>query len=444
MRMEHIQPNWTISTTSFINMSSLETNNSCGHLAPILNSSCGGNDTLDNGSNKTKSVAGNGNDYFTIILLTMMALILVIGTVGNSVVCYVFGFKQRKRRSVPETLFLYLGAIDLTSSIVNPSLYIYWTITKYSRWDFGIVGCKILASLAPISVTLSALIILIIAVDRYFVICGQFGRGYSRKRIHCAVILAAILAISLYVPYIILLKVNDKFPCFVESIVDPVYAYSTIFVLLLQDVGFIAVLSFTNSKTFSFLQRHGTAMMERSLEARRVRSNRRVAKILLAMSCVFCVLVLPRDITQLAYIISWLNPPGFKFTKTMRNINALFKVLQTANSCVNVFIYSKMHTKFRVHLMSLCYPTCGRKRLLPEDLHSTMMTMTNITPKLRKKIFKLSDVNGTPSDTPNLRRKQASHENNANGEEVVNPLLNIHGERLSRVTFQTDTINLKF
>ena len=251
----------------------------------------------------TSTNSDTGYDYFTIILLTLMSLILVIGTAGNSVVCYVFGFKQRKHRSVPETLFLYLGAIDFTASLVNPSLHIYWTITKYSRWDFGIIGCKILVPMAPISVTLSALIILIIAVDRYFVICGVFGRSYSRARIHSAVLIAAGFSICLYMPYVILLTVNERFPCFVVSIADPVYAYSTISVLLLQDVGFILVLSITNFKSFSALQRRGNSILEQSLYARRARSNKRVAKILLAMSCVFCLLVLPRDIMQLANIL---------------------------------------------------------------------------------------------------------------------------------------------
>ena len=406
----------------------------------ILNCSRRANNSLvlDSIQNKTTEAVDSGYNYFTIILLTMLASIFVIGTIGNSVVCYVFGFKQRKRRSVPEMLFLYLGAIDLTSSIVNPSLYIYWTVTRYSQWDFGIFACKILVPLAPISVTLSALIILIISIDRYFVICSQFGRSYSRNRIHLAVIFAAIFATCLYVPYMIRLQITDQHSCTVYQTTDPLYAYSTIIALLLQDFGFIVVLTVTNSKSFSHLQRKGSVVLERSLEARRVRSNRRVAKILLAMSCVFCLLVLPRDIMQLTFILSWLDPPGVHPTATVHNMNALFKVLQTANSCVNVFIYSKMHTKFRSHLLSLCYSTCGKRHSLSNDLQVTMLTMTNITPRLRKRMFRLRADSGTPSDTPDLQRKQMGNQRDSVDVDVGNPLLASRSNRLSRVRFQAD------
>ena len=440
--MNGTQQNCTTSTYNE-NNTSLSINFFGDSLLMILNSSVNENHSFAKNSCESKAPkpSEDGYGYFTIILLTMMGLILVIGTVGNSVVCYVFGFRQRKQRSVPEMLFLYLGAIDLTSSVINPSLYIYWTITRYSRWDFGTIGCKILAPLAPISVTLSALIILIIAVDRYFVICGDFGRSYSRTRIHWAVILAAVFSICLYIPYIILLTVNEQVPCLVVNITNPVYAYSVLSALLLQDVGFIAVLSFTNFKSFSFLRRQRSTMMEQSSQARWAKSNKRVANILFAMSCIFCALVLPRDIIQIANIISWLSPPGFNNTETLKNINALCKVLQTANSCVNVFIYSKMHTKFRVHLKSICYLTFGRKRHLEEGLHATVVTMTDISPTTR---LGLNATDRTPPGTPDLQRKQMKYKESLNGRDTPRQSWLKLGEKTTRIEFISDTKSVDY
>ena len=377
--------------------------------------------------------AQEGYDYFNIILLLMLALIFVVGTVGNSVVCYVFGFKQRKRRSVPETLFLYLGAIDLTSSIINPGLYVYWTVTKYSRWDFGIVGCKLLAPLAPVSVTLSALIILIIAIDRYTIICGQFGRSYSRNRIHCAVLFAAIFSICIFLPYIILLEVSST--CSVLKTGEPEYAYSMISALLFQDVSFIAVLAFTNSRTFSRLRRQSSVTMERTVESRRLRSHKRVARILLAMSLVFCLLVLPRDLVQLTYIISWLDPPGVSYTQALLRINAFLKVLQTSNSCVNVFIYSKMHTKFRGHLFRLCYKAFGRRAPFAEKFGLNVVT-EEMTPRTQRRILKFNEGIGTPSDTPVLQRKHVKREK-IQDREGANPLL-VNHIKSNKAQFQSD------
>lgn len=389
--------------------------------------------------NSTNDQTETGYDYFKITVLAMMALILVIGSVGNTVVCYVFGMQHKKRRSVPETLFLYLGAIDLVSSIVNPSLYIYWTVTKYARWDFGIVGCKLLVPLAPISVTLSALIILIIAVDRYFIICRQFGRSYSRKRIHCAVVASAIFSIGIYLPYIIQLEVNKKLSCFIPEVGDPFYAYSTVAALTLQDVGFIVVLTFANVKTFSRLKRQSSLKLDRSMEARRLRSHKRIARILLAMSCVFCLLVLPRDIMQVIYLLSWQTSSGIQQTDTLYHVNALLKVLQTANSCVNVFIYSKMHKKFRVHLLRLLFKITGRKHLLETDVQMILRNNSELTPRTRKRMLRFSDSCETPTSSPCAIQRPMNHGRRATDGDVegMNPLLKDRLGRIMRVRFES-------
>ena len=403
------------------------------------------NCTIDNNTlsalikNSTNKPTENGYDYFKIILLSMMALILVIGSVGNTVVCYVFGVQHKKRRSVPETLFLYLAAIDLVSSIVNPSLYIYWTVTKYARWDFGIVGCKLLVPLAPISVTLSALIILIIAVDRYFIICRQFGRNYSRNRIHCAVVASAIFSVGIYLPYIILLQVTEGSSCLVPAVGDPNYAYSTVAALMLQDVSFIVVLTFTNVKTFIRLKRQSSVKLDRSLEARRLRSHKRIARILLAMSCVFYLLVLPRDIMQLIYLLSWQTSSGLPHTDTLRRVNALLKVLQTANSCVNVFIYSKMHKKFRVHLLRLLYKITGKKHILETNVQMILRSNSELTPRSRKKMLRLSDTCETPTSSPCAIRRPIDHGRRATDGDVegMNPLLKDRLGRIMRIRFES-------
>eukprot|EP00794_Sanderia_malayensis_P011116 gene11116-12286_t len=364
--------------------------------------SCNGSSGANTTHHQQPLSNSKGSYHFQNIILFLLVMILVVGSVGNSVVCYVFGFKQRKRRSVPETLFLYLGTVDLIASIVNPSLYIYWTVTEFKRWDFGIVGCKFLAPLAPISVTLSALLILIIAVDRYFIIVHQFGRNYSQRRIKFVALGALLVSICLYIPYIYYLDI-DVYPCMIIDTSSPGFAYPTVAVLLLQDCGFICILIFTNVKVRRSLRQQKLSKFEHAFEARRTRSNTRLTRILIAMSLVFCLLVIPRDILQSIFIISWLNPPGVNYTPTIIQMNSLFKVMQTANSCVNVFIYSKMHRKFRGHLIRMICGIFVRKSSNNAGLDSSYQyspSNNQAIAKWKMRLLKLRDQDETPTTSP--------------------------------------------
>ena len=133
------------------------------------------NNTLNNGTlNNTTNEVYFKNEYISIrdwILVIAFSLIISFGVVGNAIVCYVFGYKKKRhRRSTTEWLILYLGIIDLLASILNPPLYIYWTVTHYSKWHFGYLGCKILPVLGPIMTSASLGILLIFAIDRYLAI----------------------------------------------------------------------------------------------------------------------------------------------------------------------------------------------------------------------------------------------------------------------------------
>ena len=61
-------------------------------------------------------------------LVAAFIIIMISGVVGNLLVIYVFGKKKDKRST--ELLILYLGIIDLMTSIFNPPLNIYWILTS--------------------------------------------------------------------------------------------------------------------------------------------------------------------------------------------------------------------------------------------------------------------------------------------------------------------------
>ena len=128
---------------------------------------------------------------------------LIIGVFGNSFVIYAFGYRRRNvGRSTTEWLILLLGITDLLSTILNSSLYIYWTTTRHRQWIFGYIGCKILPAIGPILTTASSGVILIFALDRYVAIVRPFRGQLSSGAVSIAFMINMFLSALSYVHYI--------------------------------------------------------------------------------------------------------------------------------------------------------------------------------------------------------------------------------------------------
>ena len=313
------------------------------------------NDAQDNHRNLSEGTTTN-----EILLACGFAFTFFFGTLGNTFVCYFFGFKSKKHRNVTESLILYLGFVDLLASIVNPLLFSYWTISRYSRWDFGVVGCKILAPLAPVSATVSASIIMIICIDRYRAIVSPFNGQFAKKQVNAAVAIAIILSIASHANYIYYLEVDAGVPCFVVYGGELGYAVPYIVGTILRDLTYIGLFCFTTIAISRRLKQRKYANVNLDYSVRCRKESRKIVRVLYRIGLIFAILVFPKDVLSIASTISWLFPPGIPSSSMLLYINGWLKVLNVSNSCVNVFIYAHVHTRFKREICKLL-PACMRK-----------------------------------------------------------------------------------
>ena len=283
----------------------------------------------------------------TILLVIALCLIMLVGILGNGSVCYFFGWKLRNGRSIPDRLFLYLGIVDLISAVVNPATFLYFELTRYKRWDFGVIGCKVLVPFGPISTLVSACFIQIITVDRFLVIVKPFGRTYSNSSINAAVLMAIIFSIAAYAYYILALTVPPGKTCIVKDVADKGYAIPVVVFLLLQDVTFLFIIGFTNIAIYLRMKKSDALALSETGKQQSIKRKRKLLRMLMIMAVTFMLCILPKDLFQLSYTLSWLDDDGIIYNYQLVQVNTALKILYTANSCVNVFIYSKMHTRFR-------------------------------------------------------------------------------------------------
>ena len=224
-------------------------------------------------------------------------------------------------------------------------------MTRHSAWHFGQLFCKVLPSLTRITVSLSIGIILIITIDRCQVICNPFHRQYTKLQINLLIAITVLLSIGFDLPHIIHHRIGPSETCRVQSIRDIKFAYPAVALLIFRDFLFILTFSVTVSLIYKQLY---NAKRKRALKEQNHHiKSKRIVFMLLVMAVLFIVMVFPRDLFQLVFLITWLRPPGITFNKTLLEINSFLKVLHMCNSLCNIFIYAQLHDKFRRRLLRL-------------------------------------------------------------------------------------------
>ena len=310
------------------------------------------------------------------LLIAAFILIILIGGFGNILVIYVFGCgRKTKVRSSTEWLILYLGIIDLLSSLFNPSLYIYWTVTDF-KWHFGFVGCKVLPAIGPITTTTSSAFLLIFAVDRYLAIVSPFRGHLSWKSITIACVAAIIVSILSYLHYIYFLELSADNKCGVANAGNKEYGIPNCTLVILRLFIFAFVFTYTNYMIFTKL--NSNEKLPKDLREKRVRQSRGIMRILLSMGVVFVFLVYPRELFYLMFNMSWLiRKEGIIDFQIALQINAWLKVMHTSNSCANIFIYAHMQSRFRRSILTVLFKVGLCKR---NYLKTTLYSFSQATP----------------------------------------------------------------
>lgn len=128
-----------------------------------------------------------------LVVMTYLSVLSVVGAAGNGLVLYVYA---RKKDTLVSTLFiLVLAVVDfMTCLVVVP----YTIFMEYKDFYIDInVVCKLYLFLITSNIPFSALIMVAIAVDRYFCICHPFLHVMTVARAKVMIAALAAFATSL-------------------------------------------------------------------------------------------------------------------------------------------------------------------------------------------------------------------------------------------------------
>jgi len=328
--------------------------------------------------NTTMNLLSYSYDGYTssqIFSLIAFSIILLLGSIGNLLVIYVYGFTCRRRFVKFERLMLMLGIVDFIASVTNPMYYIY-RIANRGVWGIGGFSCKVIPALGPIFTGISLGVILIMAVDRDRAVSTPFKRQFHLNTIYKAVFLTIVSSVLVTVPYMYHNRLNVNNDGTTNCIVDGDFAYDVmiIVIFMLSDVIFVVIFVMTTVRVFMKLGTKSSSSKGARVQKVRAREINRILKIILAMGIMFVVCVFPRDLLFIAFSLRRVFPPQIPYDEVIE-VNITLKVLHTANSCVNVFLYSFLNEKFRAEVFRVLM----KGKRLRSSLHSSQYTTRIVT-----------------------------------------------------------------
>uniref|UniRef100_A0A671MIS3 B2 bradykinin receptor n=2 Tax=Sinocyclocheilus anshuiensis TaxID=1608454 RepID=A0A671MIS3_9TELE len=275
-----------------------------------------------------------------------LALISILGVVGNSLVLCVFCL-QRKPCTVADVYLGNLAAADLIMVLCLP----FWTVTisQGYQWNFGQLLCKVINTAISMNYYCSILFLVLVSMDRYLALAkpmnpSKFRCPKSAKRI-CVVIWAVGFMLSL--PALLFRRVS--FVPFVEVeacyLAYPHPAWVLQWNLTKNFIGFLVPLPIISLCTFHMVK----ALKNRGLVIQpRVQMERKAARLILTVLAVFLLCWTPFQLLRFLETLNYFQLfSGCLWEHILQIGNQLATYLGYSNSAINPFLYVIVGSHFR-------------------------------------------------------------------------------------------------
>lgn len=279
------------------------------------------------------------------LVLTLYIAVILIGTVGNTVVVYVVA-RHRKMHNVTNILIANLALSDVGLCVFSLPIQLHYQLTDH--WIFGEVLCRLIFSAFAVPVYVSTLTILLIAYDRYWLIVYPLKERMSIKMAMMLLVLTSVTSVLLSTPvmcFTTLHKVHqpdlrihrsycvEQWP---NHIARKVYSLLT---FAFQFCFPLLVTALLYWKIYLRLRQRPT---NRFNAERKQRTN----NILIAIVILFIICWLPWNVFSLVTELdsSFVQGPHFKF------VDLILKMFAMSSACVNPYLYCWLNENFRKEL----------------------------------------------------------------------------------------------
>ncbi|CAF1412974.1 unnamed protein product [Rotaria magnacalcarata] len=300
------------------------------------------------------------NNFFLLIFSIPLAIIMILGVIGNLLVIYVV-LNYGRLKTVTNTYLLHLALSDLVFLSGIP----FFTSSLITRaWIFGGFACKLFFLTQGVNQYTSIIILALLAFDRYLAVC------YSAKSIgwrshvnpNLLLILTWILSFILMLPIIAFTAIQSNSPsskvqCIISFPNPDSSLLYMIFVVYTSAITFVLPLSLMVYFYIRIVCRlkHKVSQQHRRSRAS-VRTRRKVSVLVLVVISVHILCCSPYWAFQML-ATSELLPQQ---SSILLPISSVAQFLLFVNSATNPIVYAFLSEIFRLsfkHVFYCCLST---------------------------------------------------------------------------------------
>ncbi|XP_008832355.1 neuropeptide Y receptor type 4 [Nannospalax galili] len=293
-------------------------------------------------------------------IITTYSIETILGVLGNLCLIYVTT-RQKEKSNVTNLLIANLAFSDFLMCLICQPLTVTYTIMDY--WIFGEVLCKMSTFIQCMSVTVSILSLVLVALERHQLIINPTGWKPSVPQAYLGIVVIWFIACFLSLPFLTNSILNDLFHynhskalefledkvvCFVSWPSDYHHVVYATFLLLFQYCIPLVFILVCYVRIYQRLRRQ-RRVFHKGIYSSRAGQIKRINGMLVTMVAAFAVLWLPLHVFN--SLEDWYHE-----AIPVCHGNLIFLIchlLAMASTCVNPFIYGFLNTNFKKDVKSL-------------------------------------------------------------------------------------------
>uniref|UniRef100_A0A3Q1JL54 G-protein coupled receptors family 1 profile domain-containing protein n=1 Tax=Anabas testudineus TaxID=64144 RepID=A0A3Q1JL54_ANATE len=303
----------------------------------------------------------------TVCLVVWYSITMVLGLVGNvGLICIIA--RRREKVNVTSIFICNLSFSDILVCVFCLPFTVIYTLMDH--WVFGSLLCRLVPFIQCVSVTVSVLSLVFIALERHQLIINPAGWKPSIPQAYIGVVLIWILASFTSSPFLTPLQ-NSPLACLEHWPSQQHRLAYTTWLLLFQYCGPLLLVLLCYIRVFVRL-RHRKDMLDRArtLENQRLTHSRRINIMLVALITAFALCWLPLTIFN---VVSDWNQEALPIC----HHNLLFSLchlLAMSSTCINPIIYGFLNSNFRQEVRDVLLH-CRCRQVEEECEHFPMSTV---------------------------------------------------------------------
>nr|XP_033799155.1 neuropeptide Y receptor type 4-2-like [Geotrypetes seraphini]XP_033799156.1 neuropeptide Y receptor type 4-2-like [Geotrypetes seraphini] len=351
----------------------------------------------------------------TPLLGVSYSIVTIIGLLGN--ICLIFVItRQKEKANVTNILIASLSFSDTMVCIFCLPFTIVYTIMDY--WVFGEIMCKMNDFIQCMSVTVSILSLVLIALERHQLIINPTGWKPSSLQAYLAVVAIWLLACFISLPYVIFSVLTDQMHKKLSSIAD-FYADKAICIhswpsehhrvmymtslLILQYCIPLFFITVCYLRIYLRLQKRKDIFQKTEYNSR-MTNMKKINVMLASMVAAFAICWLPLNIFNSIY--DWNHEIiGICYYNLIFSLSHL---LAMVSICINPIIYGFLNSNFKKEVKSVIQSCKWRAPISEEYEHFPLSTMQS---EVSKGSLQLNSGNSPAQEMENFCRTIHSRNN---------------------------------